>query len=144
MIRDQNILDAGLEEIFLYQNIRNSGITKVATRLKIFPCSKVIGWILPQTNSSLKIISNIKGEAFASFTPTYITLDYKLPTAHVMMNNDWINGININPLECEKRMIMPGKKLHQKESGEYESQSLRTPFRIIALMLNFFFGEKFP
>ena len=32
MIRDQNVLDAGLEEMSLYENIKNSGITKDSTR----------------------------------------------------------------------------------------------------------------
>ena len=39
MIRDQDIPDAGLEEMVLYQNIRRSGITKASMRLKLFPCS---------------------------------------------------------------------------------------------------------
>ena len=127
--------------MFLYQNIKNLGITNVATCLKVFPSSKVIGWILPQMNSSTRIISNVNGEDFSSFIPSYTTFSFKLPPAQVMMNNDWIKGINIDPLECAKRMIMPGKQLRQKTSGKYESQSLLTPFRIIALMLNRIFGR---
>ena len=88
MIRDRYIPDVGLEEMFLYQNIKKSGITKSTTHLELFPCSEVIGWILPQTNPSLRIISNIKKEDFASFTPAYITTTYKLPPPRVMMTND--------------------------------------------------------
>ena len=80
MIRNQNVPDAGLKEMFLYQNIRNLGITKFATLLELFPFSEVIGWILPQENSS-SIIYNIEGEAFASFTSAYMELAYKLPLA---------------------------------------------------------------
>ena len=36
---------------------------------------------------------------------------------------------------------MSGKQLIQKETGEYESQILWTPFRIIALMLDRIFGH---
>ena len=72
---------------------------------------------MPQTNPTLRIISNIKGESFASFNPAYITLSYKLPPAQVTMTNDWFKGINIDPLECEKKMIMLGKQLRQNESG---------------------------
>ena len=42
IIRDQNVLDAGLEEMSLYQNIRDSGITKVATHPELFPFMEVI------------------------------------------------------------------------------------------------------
>ena len=39
MMRDQEILDAGLKEMVLDQNIRILGITKEATHPKLFPCS---------------------------------------------------------------------------------------------------------
>ena len=67
MIRNQNVPDAGLKEMFLYQNIINSRITKFGTLPELFPFLEVIGWIFPQENSS-SIIYNIEGEAFASFT----------------------------------------------------------------------------
>ena len=107
---------------------------------ELFPCSEVNGWILPQTNPTSRIIYDIKGEDFASFFPAYITLDYKLPPTQVMMTNDWIKGINIDLWVYAKRMVVPGKQLRYKESEEYESQSLRTPFKIISLMLNIIFG----
>ena len=74
MIKDQNVPDAGLEDMPLYENIRKSGITKESTHPKLFPCAELIGWILPQTNPDTMIISNIgRGGTFSSFTPTYVT-----------------------------------------------------------------------
>ena len=68
MIKDHNVLDVLLEDMPLYDNIRKSGITKVAMHLELFPCVEVIEWILPQTDPTTTIISNIEGNAFASFT----------------------------------------------------------------------------
>ena len=59
------------------------------------------------------------------------------------MTEDWINGINIDPLEYAKKLIIAGKQLRQKESGEYECQRLRTHFRIIALLLSKIFGRAY-
>ena len=114
MIRDQNIPNVGLEEMIIYQNIRRLAITKATVRLDLVPCSEVLGCILPQTNPTSRIISDIKGEDFASFT------DYKLPLAQVMMTEDWIKGINIDPLEYAKKMVVPKKQLRKKASREYE------------------------
>ena len=58
-----------------------------------------------------------------------------------MMNEYWIRWIKIDPLEYAKKMVVPEKQLIQKASEEYESQSLRNPFRIIALLLNIIFGR---
>ena len=58
-----------------------------------------------------------------------------------MMIEYWIKGINIDPLEYAKKMIVSRKQLRQQASGEYEFQSLRTPFRIIALLLSRIFGR---
>ena len=57
------------------------------------------------------------------------------------MTEDWIRGISIDPLEYAKNMVVPRKWLRQKESGEYESHSLRTPVKIMALMLTIIFGR---
>ena len=39
MIVNQNVLDAGFEELTIYANIKKSALMKVATRLELFPCS---------------------------------------------------------------------------------------------------------
>ena len=49
-------------------------MTKAATHLEWFPCAEVIGWIQPRTDPTTMIISNIEGEYFASFTPSYIAM----------------------------------------------------------------------
>ena len=51
MIREKNVPNVGLEEMSLYQNIKNSRITKSATHLELFPCLEVIEWILPLKKS---------------------------------------------------------------------------------------------
>ena len=39
MITNQNVLDAGFEELTIYSNIEKSALMKVATRPKLFPYS---------------------------------------------------------------------------------------------------------
>ena len=48
MIANQNVPDAGFEELTIYANIEKFALMKVATRPELFPCSKVIDWILPR------------------------------------------------------------------------------------------------
>ena len=50
MIANQNVPDAGFEELTIYANIEKSALMKVATRPELFPCSEVIGWILPRAD----------------------------------------------------------------------------------------------
>ena len=121
MMRDQEIPDTSLEEMVLYQNIRRPSITKAAMCQELFPFSNVIGWILPQTDSSLRIISDVKGEAFASLHPAHTPMAYNLPSVQIMMTEDRIKGIKFDPLEYAKKMVVPRKQLRQKASGEYES-----------------------
>ena len=47
LISRREVPDMGLEEESIYANIEKSSLMTVATRLELFPCSKVIGWILP-------------------------------------------------------------------------------------------------
>ena len=48
MISSQSVPDVGFEDMYIYTNIERSSLIKVATRPKLFPCSEVIGWILPR------------------------------------------------------------------------------------------------
>ena len=54
MIANQNVPDAGFEELTIYANIEKLALMKVATRPELFPCSKVIGWILPREDVTLQ------------------------------------------------------------------------------------------
>ena len=58
MIVNQNVLDAGFEELSIYANIEKSALMKVATRPELFPCSEVISWILPRADVTTMILKN--------------------------------------------------------------------------------------
>ena len=142
MIKDQNVLDAGLEDILLYLNIRKSGIIKVSTRPQLFPCAEVIRWILPQADTSIMIMSNTEGQYFASFTPAYITKVCNLPTPKISMKDDWINSLSLYFFDCVKWIMIIGNQFRQKSFGNFETTNLCTPYRPIALMLNKIFGRE--
>ena len=88
------------------------------------------------------IISSIEGQAFASFTLAYKTKSCKVPTPQVMMTDDWVKSVNLDTFECAKWMMVAGKKLRKKDSGEYETVILRPPYRVMALMLNRIFDRE--
>ena len=58
MIANQNVPDAGFEELTIYANIEKLALMKVDTRPKLFPCSEVIGWILPRADVTMMILEN--------------------------------------------------------------------------------------
>ena len=87
------------------------------------------------------IISNIEGQAFASFTLAYIIKAFKLPAPQTMMTYGWVNSLILDFFECAKWMMVAGKQLQQKSSVEYETASLHTPYRIITPMQNKIFGQ---
>ena len=58
MIANQNVSDAGFEEVTIYTNIKKSALMKVATRPDLFPCLEVIGWILPREYVTTMILEN--------------------------------------------------------------------------------------
>ena len=44
-------------------------------------------------------------------------------------------------VETTKRMMIPGKNFRTRTSREYDTSTLRAPYRFIALMLNRIFGS---
>ena len=70
-----------------------------------------------------------------------IALAYHLPEAQTYLTEDWLKSIKMDLVETRKRMLMPGKNFRTRPTGEYDTASLRTPYRFIALMLNRIFGR---
>ena len=109
---------------------------KVATKPNLFLCSEVIGWIFPRAYVMRMILAKTKGKAYAAYSPAYVAMDYKLPTPQTYLNESWLKYLNLDMVETIKKMMIPGKKFRMRRSGEYETSTLCTPYRFIALMLN--------
>ena len=114
---------------------------KIATRPELFPCSKVSGWILPREDVTTMILANVDKQGYATYSPGYVSLAYHLPEAQVYLTEDWLKTINLDLVKTLKRMLVPGKNFRTRPSGEYDTATLRTPYRFIALMLNRIFGR---
>ena len=87
MISNQNVPDAGFEELTIYANIEKSTLMKVATRPELFPCSEVISWILPKADVTTMILANTAKRGYAAYSLAYVSLAYHLPPAKVYCQN---------------------------------------------------------
>ena len=114
---------------------------KVATRPELFPCSDVMRWILPHTNSNTMLMGNVEGQGYATFSPGYVALAYHLPEPQVFLSNDWLENLRMDLVETLRRMLLPGNLYRHRATEDYETVSLRAPYRFIALMLNRIFGR---
>ena len=140
MIKDSSVPDAGLEDLPIHANIERSAIMKASTQPELFPCAEVIGWILPKVDITKMILSNTEGQGYAAYSPAYVTQACKLPTPQNYLTEEWLKGLDLDVLDSVRRMMVPGKHFCTRPSGEYETAHLRTPYRLIALMLNKIFG----
>ena len=135
LITHRDVPDTGFEEETIYANIEISALMRVATRPELFPCSEVIGWILPREDVTIMIFPNVDIQGYAAYSPGYVSLAYHLPEAQVYLTEDWLKKINLDLVETLKRMLVPCKSFRTRPSGEYDTTTLRTPYRFIALML---------
>ena len=109
MIKVQAILDAGLEDIPIYANIMKSAIMKVSTRSKLFPCAKVIDWILPREDITKMILSNINGQGFAAYNSTYVAQACKLPTPQIYLTEKWMKELDMDVFDCVRKIMVHWK-----------------------------------
>jgi len=131
----------GLEEESLYANIERSSLMKIDTRPELFPCSEVIGWIFPRADVTTMILEDVNKQGYAAYSPGYVALAYHLPEAQVFLSDDWLNNIRMDLVETFKKMMLQGKHYRYRPTGDYDTTSLRAPYRFIALMLNQIFGR---
>ena len=88
IITRREVPDMGLEEEPIYANIERSTLMKVATRPELFPCSEVIGWILPRADVSTMILKDVNDQGYAAYSPGYVALAYHLPELEFFVSND--------------------------------------------------------
>ena len=141
MISSQTVPDAGFEDIHIYEDIERSALMKVATRPELFPCSEVIGWMLPRADVTRMILANTENQGYAAYIPAYVSMAYHLPSPQNYLTEGWLKELNLDMVDTVKKMMIPGKSFHTRPSGEYETSTLRTPYRFIVLMLNRIFGR---
>ena len=127
MITNRSVLDVGLEYLPIYANIERSTIVKVAMCPDIFPCSEVIGWILPRDDVTKMILANTEGQGYAAYIPAYVAKDYKLQTPQTYLTEGLLKDLNLDVVENVKRMMVPGKNFHTRPFEEYETANLHAP-----------------
>ena len=70
-----------------------------------------------------------------------IALAYHLPEAQIYLTEDWLRNIRMDLVDTLKRMLIPGRNFRTRPMGEYDTASLRAPYRFITLMLNRILGR---
>ena len=127
MISSQSVLDVGFEDMPMYANIERSTLMKVATRPDLFPCSKVIGWILLREDVTRMILANIEKQGYATYRPDYVSMAYHLPTPQTYLSEGWLKESGLDLVETVKKMMIPGRNFRTRPFGEYETSTLRAP-----------------
>ena len=118
LITRREVPDIGLEEESIYANIERSSLMKIATRPELFPCSEVIGWILPRADVTTMILENIERQGYAAYSPGYVALAYHLPEAQVFLSDDWLNNIRMDLVDTLKKILFPGKDFRNRPTGD--------------------------
>ena len=82
------------------------------------------------------MINDEENKGVTSVAPTFISASYSLPGKEIIMTTEWVKSLNLDYTTTTKMMAAEGKTFRHKQSGEYETAHLQTPFRIIEPMLS--------
>ena len=99
------------------------------------------GWILPRADVATMILENIAKQGYATYSPTYVSMAYHLPSTQVYLTEIQLEDTTMDLVETVKRLMIPRKNSRTRPSGEYGTSTLCTPYRFIVLMLNRIFGR---
>ena len=107
----------------------------------MFPCEQVIGWILPRVDTTGISMNDVENKASASFTPAFLAAAYSLPERGVRLTIEWVKGFKFDYTAKARMMMIDGNFFRNNKSGEYETTHLKTPCRLIVLLLNRIYGR---
>ena len=57
------------------------------------------------------------------------------------MTTEWVKSLKIYYATTAKMMMVEGNNFRNKQSGEYETAHLKTPYKLIVLLLNKIYGK---
>ena len=86
-------------------------------------------------------MDNVEDKGFASFTPRFIAKAYILLPLEIGTKTESVKNLKFDYIATMKMMVDEGNNFRYKQSGEYETAHLCTPYRLVVLMLNRIFGR---
>ena len=87
------------------------------------------------------ILENTAKQCYAAYSATYVSMAYDLPSPQVYLAEIWLKETSMDLVEIVKRMMKPRKNFRTRPSEEYDTSTLRAPYRFIALIINRVFGR---
>ena len=87
------------------------------------------------------IINDEEGNRVASFAPAFISKAYSLLEVEISVTTYSFKSLTFHYTTTVKGMMTEGKTFRHNQSREYEMANLRTPFKIVALMLSRVYGR---
>ena len=74
------------------------------------------------------ILTNTKGEGYAAYNPTYVSMAYKFPMPQTYLNESWLKELNLDMVETVKKMMIPSKNFVRglPESTRHQPYVLHT------------------
>ena len=69
------------------------------------------------------------------FAPAFISEAYSLPEKETSVTIEWVESLQLDYIATSKMMMDEEKTFQHKQSAEYGTAHLQTPFRIIVVML---------
>ena len=86
-------------------------------------------------------MNDVKNKAFSSFTPAFLSAAYNFPRMEVSVTTEWVKSLKLYYASNTKMFMVAGNNFKYKKSGEYKTTHLRTPYRLIVLLLNKIYGR---
>ena len=115
MLVERKVPEGGLEDLALYKDILRSGITKITTRMEIFSCAEVIGWMFPKIDTIGMMINDAEGNPIASFTPSFISVACILSENKISVTTEWAKILKFYYIATTKMMVAKGKTFRNKK-----------------------------
>ena len=97
--------------------------------------------MFPKIDTVGMMITDEEGNPVGYFTPAFISVAYSILEKEISVTAEWVKSLKFHYTATTKMMVAEGKTFKHKQSGEYETAHLRTPFKIIVLMISRLYGR---
>ena len=86
-------------------------------------------------------MNDAENKGFASFSPTFLSVAYNFSGKEINVTIKCLMSLKLDYTTTTKMMMVEGNTFRHKQLGQYETTNLRTPYRLIVLLLNNIYGR---
>lgn len=131
-----------LKDCWVYVNVQQLGLHRIAYRYLTFPCANIVSWILSHIDPKTMTLNSASGQRLSSFLVADYHLMYHLPKPESLMDLYFYATTSyLRTKDIVKGLVKEPTKFHQTPTSTYKKKYLSRAYHLLIVLCCRIYGQ---